>query len=75
MKIAILDAYLGLARELADWGSLGAETTVFADTIGGSELVERLRELEAGGYDQVTIQLVHGHEESIEDWAEVFRSV
>lgn len=39
------------------------------------ELVERLRGLAAAGYDQVTIQLVHGHESAIEEWAEVFRAM
>lgn len=42
MKIAILDDYQGVARDLADWESLGAEITVFQDTIGGAALVERL---------------------------------
>ena len=37
------------------------------------ELVERLQALESAGYSQVTIQLVHGFEEAIEEWADVFR--
>lgn len=43
MKIAILDDYQGVALELADWDSLGAEVSVFHDTVGGAALVERLR--------------------------------
>ncbi|MEO1328791.1 MAG: D-2-hydroxyacid dehydrogenase family protein [Pseudomonadota bacterium] len=42
MKIAVLDDYLGVARELADWDALDAEVVVFSDTIGGEALVERL---------------------------------
>lgn len=39
------------------------------------ELVARLREVKQAGYQQVTVQLVHGHEEAIEEWAEVFKAV
>lgn len=50
---------------------------VRATTMSGSheELVLRMRELKDWGYDQVTIQLVHGHEEAIEEWAEVFKAI
>ena len=50
---------------------------VKATTMSGNfnELVERFRELKNLGYSQVTVQLVHGHEEAIEDWAEVFKAV
>ena len=50
---------------------------VKATTMSGThdELVERMRELKKAGYDQVTVQLVHDHEEAIEAWAEVFRAV
>lgn len=50
---------------------------VKATTMSGShgELVERMRELEAAGYDQVTVQLVHDHEDAIEVWAEVFKAI
>ncbi len=34
-----------------------------------------LRALRDAGYDQVTVQLVHGHEQAIEQWAEVFQAV
>lgn len=50
---------------------------VTATTLSGTrdELVERLRALEEAGYDQVTVQLVHDHEQAIEAWAEVFGAV
>ena len=50
---------------------------VKATTMSGThdELVKRMRELEKAGYDQVTVQLVHDHEASIEAWAEVFKAV
>ena len=46
-------------------------------TLSGThdELVDRLRGLKATGYDQITVQLVHGHEAAIEDWANVFHAV
>jgi 5,10-methylenetetrahydromethanopterin reductase len=50
---------------------------VKATTMSGThdELVTRLRQLQSAGYDQVTVQLVHGHEEAIEEWAEVFKAL
>ncbi len=50
---------------------------VQATTLSGTreELVERLRGIQQAGYDQVTVQLVHGHEAAIEEWAEVFAAV
>jgi len=50
---------------------------VRATTMSGTkaELVERLRAVEAAGYEQVTVQLVHGHEDALESWAEVFRAI
>ena len=50
---------------------------VQATTMSGTqeELVTRLRALAAAGYEQVTIQLVHGHEHAIEDWAQVFQAI
>jgi hypothetical protein len=33
-----------------------------------------MQELIVVGYTQVTIQLVHGHEAAIKDWAEVFKA-
>ena len=44
-------------------------------TARADELVERLRALKAGGYQQFTIQLVHGHESAIEDWARLLERV
>jgi 5,10-methylenetetrahydromethanopterin reductase len=35
-------------------------------------LRERLDAFEAAGYGQFTVQLIEGHEDAIEDWAEVF---
>ncbi|MEM7322938.1 MAG: LLM class flavin-dependent oxidoreductase [Actinomycetota bacterium] len=39
------------------------------------QLVANMRELQAAGYTQVVIQLVHGQEDAIEEWADVFRSI
>ena len=39
------------------------------------ELIERLRAIKDQGYSQVTVQLVHGHESALEDWASVFEAV
>jgi 5,10-methylenetetrahydromethanopterin reductase len=36
-----------------------------------AELRERVAALERAGYDQLTIQLVYGHEDAVEDWAKV----
>lgn len=43
MKIAVVDDYLGLSTEVADWGDLSAAVTVFRDSLSGGALVERLR--------------------------------
>jgi len=50
---------------------------VKATTMSGTrdELVDRLRSLKDAGYSQVTVQLVHQHEQAIEAWAEVFAAV
>jgi 5,10-methylenetetrahydromethanopterin reductase len=50
---------------------------VKSTTMSGTheELVQRMRDLKSAGYTQVTVQLVHGHENAIEEWAEVFKSV
>lgn len=37
-----------------------------------SELKERVERLREAGYRQLTVQLVHGAEDAIEDWARVF---
>ena len=39
------------------------------------ELVSRLREIKSQGYSQVTVQLVHEHEDALERWAKVFDDV
>lgn len=36
------------------------------------DLRERARSLGEAGYDQLVIQLIHGQEHAIEDWARVF---
>lgn len=50
---------------------------VKATTMSGThdELVARMRTLKDAGYDQVTVQLVHGHEAAIESWAAVFKEI
>lgn len=50
---------------------------VKSTTMSGThdELVARMRGLKEAGYDQVTVQLVHDHEASIEAWAKVFQAV
>ncbi|MEM8661248.1 MAG: LLM class flavin-dependent oxidoreductase [Pseudomonadota bacterium] len=48
-----------------------------ATTLSGTrdELLAKLRSIRDAGYSQVTVQLVHGHETALEDWAEVFAAV
>jgi 5,10-methylenetetrahydromethanopterin reductase len=41
-------------------------------TATAPELRERAAALKSGGFDQLTIQLVPGHESAIEDWAALF---
>lgn len=50
---------------------------VRSTTLSGThtELVTRLRALKEAGYNQVTVQLVHGHENALEEWADVFKAV
>ncbi len=50
---------------------------VKSTTMSGThdELVARMRHLKEVGYDQVTVQLVHGQEASIEAWARVFQAI
>lgn len=40
-----------------------------------AELRDGLRALAAAGYDQVAVQLVHGHEHALEEWARLFDTV
>jgi 5,10-methylenetetrahydromethanopterin reductase len=44
-------------------------------TAEAAELRERIRALAAGGYQQLVVQLVRGHESAIEDWARLFEGV
>jgi len=44
-------------------------------TARSGELRERLRALKAAGYQHFVIQLVHGHEAAIEDWARLVEGV
>ena len=37
-----------------------------------NELVDQVGLLKEAGYGQLTVQLIHGHEEALEEWAEVF---
>jgi 5,10-methylenetetrahydromethanopterin reductase len=48
-----------------------------AGTLTGTpeELRDRIRTVQSAGYDQVTVQLVYGHEDAVEDWAKVFELV
>ncbi|TNF87947.1 MAG: LLM class flavin-dependent oxidoreductase [Gammaproteobacteria bacterium] len=48
-----------------------------AMTLSGTpdELVDQIRGIRDAGYTQLTVQLVHGHESALEDWAAVFESV
>ena len=47
-----------------------------ASTFSGTkdELLENLRTLRDAGYGQIVIQLVHGHEEAIEEWGDLFKT-
>ena len=49
------------------------QATTFSGT--HAQLVERVREIRDAGYSQMTVQLVHGQEQAIEEWAEVFKAV
>lgn len=50
---------------------------VKATTLSGThdELVEQLGRIQDAGYKQVTVQVVHGHEAALEDWAAVFEAL
>jgi hypothetical protein len=50
---------------------------VRATTMSGApdELIANLRRLRDAGYRQVAVQLVHGFEAAIEDWARIFDAV
>lgn len=46
-------------------------------TLSGTreELVERLQDIKRSGYSQVTVQVVHGHEAALEEWADIFAAL
>ena len=39
------------------------------------ELIERIRELRAAGYNHFSVHIRHGHPEMLEEWADVFEAV
>ncbi len=39
------------------------------------QLIDRLCALKEAGYQELTVQVVHGHESALEEWAEVFSRV
>jgi 5,10-methylenetetrahydromethanopterin reductase len=41
-------------------------------TATAPELKERVAALDAAGYNQLTVQLVNGHEAALDDWASLF---
>ena len=45
-----------------------------AGTLTGTpaEIRERVATVRAAGYDQLTVQLIYGHEDAVEDWAKAF---
>jgi 5,10-methylenetetrahydromethanopterin reductase len=74
--------YLELHRGHLMWVREEEEPFISADLIRGltltgtaSELRERIRALRDGGYDQLAIQLVPGHEQALDDWAPVLETV
>lgn len=40
-----------------------------------SQIRDKVAAVRDGGYDQLTIQIVQGQEDAIEDWAEVFKGM
>ena len=50
---------------------------VKATSLSGTrdELLEHLRAIKDAGYNQITVQVVHGHEAALEEWAEVFSAI
>jgi 5,10-methylenetetrahydromethanopterin reductase len=53
-------------------GDLIRQTT-FTGTVG--ELRDRIRTLRDAGYRQLTIQLVPGHDDALDDWARVIEGI
>ncbi|MEK9747576.1 MAG: LLM class flavin-dependent oxidoreductase [Pseudomonadales bacterium] len=50
---------------------------VQSTTMSGTreQLIDRLCALKEAGYQELTVQVVHGHESALEEWAEVFSRV
>jgi len=50
---------------------------VQSTTMSGTreQLIDRLCALKEAGYQELTVQVVHGHESALEEWAEVFARV
>jgi 5,10-methylenetetrahydromethanopterin reductase len=68
-----IQGYIDLARtfEPADAPYLIRATTLTATE---AELKRRIGDLRDAGYTQLTIQIVPGQEDAIEDWARIFRA-
>ncbi len=47
----------------------GAQLAAATMTCDAAEVRARAEQLAAAGYDELTVQLVYGHEDAIEDWA------
>jgi alkanesulfonate monooxygenase SsuD/methylene tetrahydromethanopterin reductase-like flavin-dependent oxidoreductase (luciferase family) len=74
--------YLQLHTVHLMWVRREEDRFVTPDLIGSStftgtaeELRDRIRELRDAGYDQLAVQLVHGQEDAMDDWARVFERV
>ena len=52
-----------------EWG----QSTTMSGT--REQLIDRLCALKEAGYQELTVQVVHGHESALEEWAEVFARV
>lgn len=53
----------------------GERIRKFSMTGTVDEILGKVREIRDGGFDQLTVQLVPGHESAIEDWARLFEKV
>ncbi len=53
------------------------EELILGSTFTGTKevLVDEIRRLKDGGLTQFTVQIVQGHEDAIDDWADVFETV
>lgn len=64
---------LFVREEERDFAAASIPSTTFTGT--REELRDRLRAFAAAGYSEFVVQLVKGHEEALEQWAEVFELV